>query len=622
MKEKKERKILSHPAAWVSLFLAVIPVGIVALTQLITLQDWGQTLQWFASHPEAAILEEVVIAALCVFIYAVSGKLWLSALIPGGLLMALTLVSYYKTVINGTPLLLRDFSLAGQFWDIAGYALPQISVSASTAAALVCFFLGCTGLVAMDLHVVVSRRLRGILGGAAGAICIAAAAFTPTFTAWAVALDEGWMTQEERIAEYGAALGLYCTYAHQEAAVPLSELSDLDRLRAELELLPAQGESPEELPTVIFLMSESFFDVTKLPGVTFSEDPIPVFRTLAGEHTSGDFLSNTYCGGTGWVEMEVLTGICSNFLKESDTLTSLSGERVYEEMPSLAREFQNAGYHTAFLHAYTSELYNRAEIYPVFGFDDVLFMDSFPSEAENRGGYLSDSALTEKIISLYEEQKGEPMMLYAVSMENHQPYSPWKFGGETAVGMESDVLTEDEAAILQSYVTGLYDADRALGELVDYFEQQEEPVMLVFFGDHLPSLGVSEGETIYSRLGYSSTAVTTDWGPEELAKMLSTDYLIWTNYEEAPAPDRQESCTLLGLTVLNRIGLVRSPYFDWLSGYIAPEMLLYRPRLYVDAQGTATREIPEDQAAIMQDYYNAVYDTLYGEWVIFGPEND
>ena len=104
--------------------------------------------------------------------------------------------------------------------------------------------------------------------------------------------------------------------------------------------------------------------------------------------------------------------------------------------------------------------------------------------------------------------------------------------------------------------------------------------------------------------------------------MLSTDYLIWTNYEDAPAPDRQESCTLLGLTVLNRIGLVRSPYFDWLSGYIAPEMLLYRPRLYVDAQGTATREIPEDQAAIMQDYYNAVYDTLYGERVIFGPEKN
>ena len=130
---------------------------------------------------------------------------------------------------------------------------------------------------------------------------------------------------------------------------------------------------------------------------------------------------------------------------------------------------------------------------------------------------------------------------------------------------------------------------------------------------------MSIGE-IASKLGYSSTAVTTDWEPDELAKMLSTDYLIWTNYEGTAEADHAESCTLLGLSVVERIGLRPDPYFAWLREYAEPEMLLYRPRLYVNASGEAFSAIPEGQAAVMQDYQNAVRDIAYGGNAVFGAE--
>lgn len=617
--EKKTELKLPCPAAWTMGALAGIPFCVMVLTRLIMVQDIAVVKQWFLSHGEAAALEGTALVFLCAYVYGLTGKLWAAAVSAGLPMLLLTLVSYYKMVINGTPLLLRDFALAGQFWSVAGYAMPQITLSEEISGILTGFVLLVVLAWGTDRFLAPQRRLRRTLVAAA-AVGVALAA-SPLYTAWAVSLEPEKLSQEERVAEYGPVLSLFCSYARVAEAPPMSQMGDLERLQFQLEMLPLEKEDPDaKKPTVIFLMSESFFDVTKLPAVSFSKDPVPVFRALSEEYTSGDFLSNTYCGGTGWVEMEVLTGICSNFLNESDTLTSLAGESTYTNMPSVPRIFQNAGYRTTFLHAYTSELYERSVIYPQLGFDEVLFMDDFPADAEKRGGYLSDSALAKEIISRYEAGGEEPMMLFAVSMENHQPYRAEKFGGEAEVKVESDALAEEELAVLQSYVTGLHDADRALGELVDYFEKQEEPVMIVFFGDHLPSLGLSEKETVYSKLGYSSTAVTTDWEPEELAKMLSTDYLIWTNYEGAAEADHAESCTLLGLSVLERIGLQPDPYFAWLREYAEPEMLLYRPRLYVNASGEAFSAIPEGQAAVMQDYQNAVRDIAYGGNVVFGAE--
>ena len=162
-------------------------------------------------------------------------------------------------------------------------------------------------------------------------------------------------------------------------------------------------------------------------------------------------------------------------------------------------------------------------------------------------------------------------------MENHQPYTDEKFDDEV-ISIDSDILTEDEISVLSGYVNGLYDADKALMRLVEYFSECDEETMIVFFGDHLPNLGVGESETVYSRLSYSSTPVTTDWEPDELSKMLSTDYLIWTNYEEEALEDSTTSSNMLGLSVMKRLGFSLGKYYGWLDSFIAPYTLIYRDR--------------------------------------------
>ena len=194
-------------------------------------------------------------------------------------------------------------------------------------------------------------------------------------------------------------------------------------------------------------------------------------------------------------------------------------------------------------------------------------------------------------------------------MENHQPYNPEKYGVSSGFPAQSDLLSQEDLAILDALVVGLHHADQALGILTDYFSQVERPVMLVFVGDHLPAVNLSDGVSLYTHLGISPSEEAADWDPTALIARLSTDYLIWTNYETQPAPDRLESCTFLGLHVLQRAGIPLNQYFTWLDQEVASRMLLRRGTLFVDENGHGSYTVPpEDQT--MLDLYTAVERNL------------
>ena len=61
--------------------------------------------------------------------------------------------------------------------------------------------------------------------------------------------------------------------------------------------------------TVIMMLSETFSDPTRVPGVSFSEDPIPNIRQIKTQTTSGLMLSPGYGGGTADIEYQALTGL-------------------------------------------------------------------------------------------------------------------------------------------------------------------------------------------------------------------------------------------------------------------------------------------------------------------------
>lgn len=596
----------------------LFPLVIVYLAQAVTLQSFPAALSWMGAHVPAVLMSIVPLAAVQLFLRALLGGYALSTALCAFFFLAAALVDHYKTVINGFPLMLCDFSLLESAGDIVAYAVPKLTLSTTTVLTLVlAFVLVLFAGTALRSRVVRSLRASFLMLALSLPLllfCVAPGALQDA----AASLTEGCASQEERRERCGVVCGLYSAWcAGNSTDYSAYSAETVGELQNTLYLTrQTQNEETSSVrPHILLILSESFFDVTRLENVEFSEDPLPNFHRLCQSSTNGSFLSSAYAGGTGIVELETLTGFADHLLKEADSLTALTRKDadVYESLPSIARDLRADGYETFYIHGHNASLYRRTETMPALGFDSVIFSDDFETPVSFDGGYLSDDTLVNEILYRFENRAGDsPVFMQITSMENHQPYTAEKYPGIASLLSESP-LTEDERAVLDAYVTGLQHADAALGRLVDYFSQLDEPVMLVLYGDHRPSLMLSDDATVYSAIGQVSTADSLQWTSEELCEMLSTDYLIWTNYEAEPEPDHLESSHFLGADILRRAGLRRCTYFDWLIEEAGESYLLTRPRLFVSAGGIALRDVSEEAAPLLDAQRMMQYDMVYGE---------
>lgn len=591
--------------------LLLAPLGTVYVTQAIWMESLWAPLPWMAGHWAAVGLFWVLFSCVSFTLYGFLRRLVAACLPPALVCLVLAVVSRFKMDINGAPLTLGDFAFVGDLGQIVGLASTQLLPSLSMVLAGVLVLVSFVALARLEGWS--PSGTQGFILGGLAMVCLISACYPGALQNTAMALDEGCVEQEERSQQVGVVLGLYSAWAHRLQSESGTADPAVTALAKDCLSDAAGPGTPagEEAPDIIFITSESFFDVTRLPDLTFAKDPLPNFHRLSRRSTNGLFLSNTYGGGTGHVEMEFFTAVAAGFLREGDSLSTLKPS-VYQDLPAFPRLLTKAGYATQAVHAHTSELYNRAETYPALGFETMDFREDFITPTETAGGYVSDASFAQELIARYEARdKDKPLFLYGLSMENHQTYPPDKYPQPSGYPARSDKLSEGDLAILDALVTGLHHADESLGTLVDYFSQVDRPVMLVFLGDHLPSLILEDESTIYTRLGWTPSDEAVDWSPEEMALRFSTDYLVWTNYEDTPAPDHTESCTLLSLHLLDRAGIPKNRYFSWLEETIAPKMLLTRGKLFVDPQGTPSYDVPPDFQATLDTYTALARNMIY-----------
>ena len=186
--------------------------------------------------------------------------------------------------------------------------------------------------------------------------------------------------------------------------------------------------------------------------------------------------------------------------------------------------------------------------------------------------------------------------------------------------MESDLLSQEDLEVLNCYVSGLYDADQMLGKLVDYFSQVDEPVILVFTGDHVPGLYLSDTESIYSKLGRVPTSTSAGWSAENYRDMLSTDYIIWTNFSKGEG-EQANTATMMGAKILDLAGVDNTPFFAWLQETGRSCMAFHYGILTVAPDGSLADEENTEIAAFRSAYGDVIYDILYGEQYIAGRVN-
>lgn len=618
-------------------------LAITAAMQWIALGTLPAIAEWARTYPAHLLMTALLYAVPVFFLGTLTGRLWTAAIPVGAAGLILALVDYFKNAINGTPLELADFGLAAQAGNVAGLAGDLTPPED--------FWLACGLLLFCVAALFATQRLTALEEGAVRArsclfsLTLAGILLTGTGTR----MIGGWlgvdfytrMDAAESHTLHGLTLALWRDAFPQPKTPPegYSEGYMLDLLDRVDEILgadpPETGDAVQ--PNILFILSESFYDLNRLPVLQYGADPLEHFHALAEEGISGTFHSHYLGYGTGYIEMSMLYGLNALDLPPGTNIC-FQDEAVYQRFDALAEQYTNTGNYTAeLLHAYDNTLYNRTVTYPLLGFSGLYFSDDIQQMGIERadgayGGYfMRDGYFFQGMLNRMDaiNRQGKRAFLYGITMENHQPFEPEKFNYECQIPLIAEDFTPAQRDIIRVMLEGVTRADQALGELADALRESSEPTIVVFFGDHRPNLFMPGGDTVYTLLGLCPENDTLNWTPQQINDLYSTDYLIWANdaalLRGRAGTKRESSVTALGPQLLELTGQPVSRYWALLEK--AAQAALTQTDLYfVDGRGNPSfdRESaglsPED-LELLELRDAVVYDAVYGKQYITAQMN-
>ena len=290
--------------------------------------------------------------------------------------------------------------------------------------------------------------------------------------------------------------------------------------------------SKEELPNIMFVQLESYFDPTEVEWLRFSEDPIPNLRKLYADYSSGYFKVPSVGAGTANTEFEVLTGMSSRFFGpgEYPFQTCLKDQTV----ESVAYDLKENGYATHAIHNHRAAFYSRNEVYPNLGFDDFTALEYMPAVEKTPTNWAKDGVLKDQILQALDVTEDQADLVFTVSVQGHGKYPMEPELEDPAVTVE---VCPDEAYrwALEYYVNQIHEMDAFVGELIQELEARDERTVLVLYGDHLPALGL-EAENM------------------ESSSLYRTEYIIWDNFG-LEQQDEPLAAYQLSAAVLGRLGI-------------------------------------------------------------------
>jgi hypothetical protein len=191
-------------------------------------------------------------------------------------------------------------------------------------------------------------------------------------------------------------------------------------------------------------------------------------------------------------------------------------------------------------------------------------------------------------------------------MQNHCSYLD-KGYNNFDVTTSSDALDEESLEMLNNYVQGVYDADAAYGEIVNYFKNVDEPTVIVMFGDHLPGLG--EDYQVYRDLGFIDT---DDLEGDDYINLYSTPISVYSNTDSIDLSNLDlVDANELGIEVLDRCGFTLPSYW----AFLLDQQQDFSQNNYVtlNSDGTLTEGISAQTESFNQEQWLLEYDILFGD---------
>ena len=324
---------------------------------------------------------------------------------------------------------------------------------------------------------------------------------------------------------------------------------------------------------ILFLQLETFIDPTEVNFLSFSEDPIPNFRKLSEEYSSGYYKVPAVGAGTANTEFESITGMSLHYFG--------AGEYPYKTIlkettcESAAYDLKKLGYSTHAIHNNEANFYGRRTVFSRLGFDTFTSEEYMPDISDTTPmGWVKDHILTDEIFKAMESTEG-PDYVYTISVQGHGDYptEPVLSDPEIKVtGAES----EEKNNAWEYYVNQLHEMDQFVKELTDRLSEFDERVVLVMYGDHLPTMDLKV-EDMKNRY------------------LFQTKYVMWSNFD-MKKKDKNIAAYQMAAEVFNRLGIHEGTVFNY----------------HQTRKGTRNYQL---------DLQALQYDILYGKQYVYGGEN-
>ena len=393
------------------------------------------------------------------------------------------------------------------------------------------------------------------------------------------------------------------------------------RYQKEAETINASRTNTLTDSTVVYVLSESFSDPSRVPGLKTNKDSMPNIRKIKAGTTSGLMLSSGYGGGTANLEYMGLSGLSmANF--ESSLSSPYQQLVPSQHWTPTINQLWGAPVNSLGYHPYESSMYSRATNYKKFGFshfytltgpDVIKYQDKI-----DESPYVSDKSSYDSALEGIKSGKTNKF-IQIITMQNHMPYHEWYENNDyTAESTTGTPLGDDEQQSIETYQKGVEITDQATQEFLNELDALDKPVTVVFYGDHLPGI-------------YSSASEDDN---NSLALHL-TDYFIWSNkasssqgnkasdaaysspnFFVAQAADHMNakvSPYLAFLTEMHsKIAAMEPPVVNKIQGW---DRIPEGQNIYLDQNGNpmSTDDFDKETKQLLADYKLIQYDITAGK---------
>lgn len=498
MKQKTKENLKSIRSYMINNYL--ISVLLILVIEVLARHSLTDGIRFVWDHPFLTLLSAAILTAFYALALLVSKRnfVWLCITV---VIVGLAVTNSILLCFRITPLAATDIALLTSVFEIMGIYLTVWQIILLVLLVLVVI----AGLIYLGI------RMKKQMYHPLLAVCNAVISILVVVLMIHIGDARGWLQTEfanlpDAYADNGF---VYCfTRSLFDRGISKPDTYDEDTVDNILEDMKKQKTNEvEEKPNIIFIQLESFMDLKRMQGVTYSEEPTPVYSSLR-KTCPGGFLKVLSVGaGTANTEFEILTGMTLDYFG--------AGEYPYktvlqkETCESMAYNLRELGYRTGVLHNNTGSFYSRNKVFANLGFDYFVSSEYMENLSYNPIGWAKDKVLTEQIQHIL-KATSEPDLIYTITVQDHGKY-PTELLENPHIKV-SGFAPEDEERqnAFTYYVNQCHETDAFLGSLIATLNAFEEPVVLVLYGDHLPNLDITE---------------------EELASgnLFQTEYVIWSN---------------------------------------------------------------------------------------------